>query len=74
MRPFKRRLTDHITTRLYRAPEVILLEKHYHKSIDIWAAGVVVADLFRYISMTEEERLEKSPQIFSSNHCFPLSP
>jgi len=27
---------------LYRSPEVIIYEKHYHKSIDIWSAGVVL--------------------------------
>lgn len=46
IKPYNRRLSDHITTRPYRAPEVILLEKHYYKSIDIWSAGVVMADLF----------------------------
>jgi len=43
---FKRKLSDHVTTRLYRAPEVVLLEKDYSKPVDIWAAGVVMADMF----------------------------
>jgi len=47
--PHKRRLSTHIATRLYRAPEVIILEKHYFKEMDIWATGVIMADLFKYI-------------------------
>ena len=50
----KRRLTDHITTRPYRAPEVILLEKHYHKAVDIWAFGIIIYELFKYISEKRE--------------------
>jgi len=29
---------------------VIILEKHYYKEMDIWAVGVIMADLFKYIS------------------------
>jgi len=41
-------LSTHIGTRLYRSPEVIILEKHYHKAMDVWACGVIMADLFKY--------------------------
>lgn len=44
-----RKLTDHITTRPYRAPEAILLEKHYHTGVDIWALGVIIYELFTYV-------------------------
>jgi serine/threonine protein kinase len=50
----KRKLSTHIATRLYRSPEVIVYEKHYYKSLDIWSAGVIMGDLFRYICMGEE--------------------
>lgn len=34
-------LTIHVTTRWYRAPEVILLEKNYNAAIDIWSVGCI---------------------------------
>jgi serine/threonine protein kinase len=48
LEPHKRRLSTHIATRLYRSPEVIILEKHYFKALDVWAAGVIMGDLFKY--------------------------
>jgi hypothetical protein len=58
---------------------VILLEKHYHKAIDVWSVGVVLADLFKYISKNEKCSIRSlknnnSGQIFDSQRCFPLSP
>ena len=47
---YKRRLSTHIATRLYRSPEVIILEKHYYKSMDIRSAGVIMGDLFKYVA------------------------
>lgn len=41
----KRSLTLEVVTRWYRAPEVILLEKHYDQSIDIWSLGCSFAEL-----------------------------
>lgn len=38
-RKMKRSLTGHVVTRWYRAPEIILLEKCYFESIDIWSTG-----------------------------------
>lgn len=73
----KRRLSTHIATRLYRSPEVIILEKHYYKSMDIWSCGVIMADLFKYICQDGAETADKkkrSLQIFHGGHCFPLSP
>jgi len=39
-------LTEYVTTRWYRAPEVILAWKHYAKEIDIWSVGCIFAELF----------------------------
>jgi len=44
------KLSTRIATRLYRAPEVIIYEKHYFKPMDIWGCGVIMADLFKFIS------------------------
>jgi mitogen-activated protein kinase 1/3 len=42
----KRKLSGHVTTRCYRAPEVVLLEKHYHEGVDLWAVGLIMFELF----------------------------
>ena len=39
-------LESYIGTRLYRAPEVLLGSTDYDFSIDIWALGVITAELF----------------------------
>ncbi|OMJ26958.1 Cyclin-dependent kinase F-3 [Smittium culicis] len=40
-----RPLTTYISTRWYRAPEVLLGSKFYSSSIDVWAVGTIVAEL-----------------------------
>lgn len=73
-------LSTRIATRLYRAPEVIIYEKHYFKQMDIWSAGVIMADLFKYISKPCEDptdpqyKRRNSLQVFNGSHCFPVSP
>ena len=37
----QRQLTRHIATRWYRAPEIIILEKNYSFSVDIWSLGCI---------------------------------
>ena len=36
---------QHIGTRWYRAPELILLNENYDMKIDIWSLGCVYAEL-----------------------------
>ena len=38
-------MTEHVVTRWYRAPEVILSWGRYTKAIDIWSAGCILAEL-----------------------------
>lgn len=52
------RLSTHIATRLYRSPEVIIYEKHYHKAMDIWSVGVIMGDLFSYLCLDSNEPLD----------------
>jgi serine/threonine protein kinase len=41
-----RTMTEHVVTRWYRAPELMLsADGHYTKSVDVWAAGCVFAEL-----------------------------
>ena len=42
-----RQLTQFITTRWYRPPEVILNEVKYNTKIDMWAVGCVLAEIAR---------------------------
>nr|XP_043615396.1 cyclin-dependent kinase F-4-like [Erigeron canadensis] len=40
--------TDYVTTRWYRAPEVLLGSTGYEPSVDMWAMGVIMAELFTF--------------------------
>ena len=68
----KRKHSDHVTTRVYRAPEVITL-MDYDKKVDNWAVGCILAELIWYTnayrSINTEPRF-----LFPGKSCFPLSP
>src|SRR5262249_41960463 len=38
--------TPHVSTRWYRAPEVLLREGTYGSAIDLWAVGAIMAEMF----------------------------
>eukprot|EP00249_Psilotum_nudum_P018906 c27013_g1_i2 orf=1147-2457(+) len=38
--------TDYVSTRWYRAPEVLLQSSSYTAAIDMWAVGAIMAELF----------------------------
>jgi len=65
----KCQFTQHVVTRWYRAPEVIL-NKDYDDKIDVWAAGCIFAEL---ILMTQKENRKRHP-LFPGKSCYPLSP
>jgi mitogen-activated protein kinase 1/3 len=67
-----RKLSDHITTRPYRAPEAILLDKHYNKGVDIWALGVIIYELLAFVFSNKKQGT--AHHAFKSDRCFPLSP
>lgn len=37
--------TGYVTTRYYRAPEVMLTWQHYTTAVDIWSVGCILAEL-----------------------------
>jgi mitogen-activated protein kinase 15 len=39
-------MTDYIATRWYRAPELLLGCRDYCKSVDIWALGCLIGEMF----------------------------
>lgn len=73
LEPFGRKLSGHVTTRCYRAPEVVLLEKHYHMGVDLWAVGVIMFELFKYNATDNGKRSDRL-QAFDPKRCFPVSP
>lgn len=40
--------TDYVSTRWYRAPEVLLRSLSYNAPIDIWACGAIMAELYTF--------------------------
>jgi hypothetical protein len=46
--PMFRAYSDHVLTRWYRAPEVILGER-YQSSVDVWAVGCVLVDVMNLL-------------------------
>ena len=41
----KRSLSNHIISRWYRPPEIVLLEKNYNTAVDMWSLGCVLAEM-----------------------------
>ena len=41
----KRSLSNHVVSRSYRPPEVIILETKYRSSVDVWSAGCILAEV-----------------------------
>lgn len=72
----KRRLSHHVVTRVYRAPELILTEREYHASVDIWSFGCCIAELIYCLDnyRPEEVTCNNDRLIFKGSSCFPLSP
>ena len=69
----KRELSDHVVTRWYRAPELIVMDKDYGPGIDMWSVGCIFAELLSMIKEHVFNHLERKP-IFPGKSCFPLSP
>ncbi|XP_044506705.1 cyclin-dependent kinase F-4-like [Mangifera indica] len=38
--------TEYVTTRWYRAPEVILKSSNYNSKVDMWAVGAIMAEMY----------------------------
>ena len=64
----ERQLTQHVVTRWYRAPELVLMQEYYNAEIDVWSVGCIFAELLQ----TLESGL-KPTALFPGKSCFPLS-
>lgn len=72
-RNMKRSLTSHVSTRFYRSPEIILLEKDYGKACDVWSAGAIFGELLQTLPENVPVARDRTCQ-FPGTYCFPLSP
>ena len=68
-----KKLTKHVVTRWYRAPELILLENDYTNAIDIWSIGCIYAELMMMLKSNSKTCFERTA-LFPGKSCFPLSP
>ncbi len=55
--------TDYVSTRWYRAPEVLLRSTVYSSPVDVWACGAIMAELYTLRPMfpgsSEQDQLHK---------------
>ncbi len=62
-------MTAHVSTRWYRAPQLIILERKYSNAIDIWSVGCILGELLTMTSNFAERK-----PLFPGKACYPLSP
>ena len=70
-RRLTRDLTDHVVTRFWRAPELILLQKNYTEAIDMWSVGCIFAEI---LGMRKGMQIHERGPLFRGAVCLPLSP
>jgi serine/threonine protein kinase len=71
----ERQLTQFITTRWYRPPEVILNEIKYNTKIDMWAVGCVLAEIAKATdSYLQNGQSLNNLVLFPGDSCYPNSP
>lgn len=76
-----RNLSSHVGTRWYRAPEVLIMEKHYDQASDMWSFGCVLHELL-YINYVNKAKTtifssykcDHDVVLFRGTKCYPLSP
>ena len=62
-----------ITTRFYRAPEVIIQEQEYSSKVDMWALGCSFGEVLK-VACAEEKIKNSNRYMFLGGSCYPLSP
>lgn len=73
-----RELSNHIISRWYRPPEIILLEKDYNCAVDIWSMGCILSEMLYsteiYKNDSKKDYKGKKKYLFPGLSCYPLSP
>ena len=62
--------TDYVSTRWYRAPEVLLHSSSYSIAVDLWAIGCIAAEIYTHRALfpgnTENQQLHLICQLLGS--------
>eukprot|EP01052_Picozoa_sp_SAG31_P011296 SAG31_NODE_636_length_13344_cov_8.492451_16_plen_373_part_00 len=75
----RRTLTQHVVTRWYRAPELLLLENNYSAAIDMWSAGCILGELLWSLEPSVlgqtagADRSSHARAMFPGGSAYPLS-
>ena len=71
----KRRLSNHVVSRWYRPPEIILVEKKYDQAADIWSTGCILSEMISCTDQYKQTGIDCNDRfLFPGSSCFPLSP
>jgi serine/threonine protein kinase len=71
-----------VYSRWYRPPEIILHEKEYNTSADMWSLGCILGELLKvsepYANKIKDQaalnQLIKKRVLFPGRSCYPMSP
>eukprot|EP00658_Telonema_sp_P-2_P015050 TRINITY_DN15762_c0_g1_i1.p1 TRINITY_DN15762_c0_g1~~TRINITY_DN15762_c0_g1_i1.p1 ORF type:complete len:147 (-),score=28.20 TRINITY_DN15762_c0_g1_i1:133-573(-) len=66
-------MTQHVVTRWYRAPEVILRKRDYTTAIDVWSVACVIAEMFPLLSESKDVRAKRKV-LFPGKSSWGMSP
>jgi mitogen-activated protein kinase 1/3 len=79
-----RLLTDHVCSRWYRAPELILVENQYDQAVDMWGTGCVLGEFIhcsqpyvgkdKFKSSKDLKKYIQTRISYPGTSCYPLSP
>ena len=70
----QRQLSWYVGTRSYRAPEIVLMVPNYDTKFDVWAAGVVLAELLKTMKDSVQSNPRHRTILFQARSCYPMSP
>lgn len=68
-----RDLTATVSSRWYRAPEIVLTQD-YGQSSDIWSLGCCLAELLHCSNMNPNSGNKNKRFLFTGGSCYPISP
>lgn len=70
-----RKLSSHVMSRWYRAPEVILSEPEYSTQADLWSVGCILGEMLNFTDEYKKSGVKINNRfVFEGTSCFPLSP
>ncbi|RKO96690.1 hypothetical protein CXG81DRAFT_2814, partial [Caulochytrium protostelioides] len=69
--------TDYVSTRWYRAPEIVLRSPKYNSPIDLWALGAIIVELFTmrplFPGATDMDQIFKIIQVLGDPKEHPIA-